>query len=152
MSSPKHAFFHHILLAYTSLLRITTSPPPPKEPSPTDSKRVSLASGSEDAEHEHEHEASETTPLLPPRSMPASHPHLPLANGVNGHTPTENGVEGGSGPGAKGGKKEKLGLIVRYGAKEIGKDAIRALPAVILGTLLNILDGVSCQCSPVSLE
>ncbi|KZV70927.1 hypothetical protein PENSPDRAFT_578682 [Peniophora sp. CONT] len=43
----------------------------------------------------------------------------------------------------EGGQKEKLQTRIRHGAKEVGRDAVRAIPAVILGTLLNVLDGVS---------
>lgn len=30
----------------------------------------------------------------------------------------------------------------------LGRKALRAIPAVVLGTLLNVLDGISCTCSP----
>lgn len=46
--------------------------------------------------------------------------------------------------------KEKLRTELRM-APEHAATAVKAIPAVLLGSLLNILDGVSCECLSICL-
>lgn len=43
-------------------------------------------------------------------------------------------------------KRAALTATTKHYAKDVGATALRSLPAVLLGMLLNILDGVSCEC------
>ena len=49
-----------------------------------------------------------------------------------------------------GGAKARVGVRVGVqGVGRVGMEVVRALPAVLLGLLLNVLDGVSCEFSRV---
>ena len=72
-------------------MRITTSPPPPKEPSSTDAKRVSLASGSEDVEHE----VNQTIASDPTATGLYAYPETTTAATTNAATTPLGGVSNG---------------------------------------------------------
>lgn len=70
---------------------------------------------------------SELTSLLPPRS---TSPDSPPCDFTPGPSP----------------EKRKIDLRVK--AREWSVTAMQSIPAVFLGSLLNILDGVSCEYAP----
>ena len=47
--------------------------------------------------------------------------------------------------GSKGAILKNFTYRIARGSAPLAKDALRSIPAVILGTLLNILDGISCE-------
>ena len=68
-----------------------------------------------------------------------------LAELESGHrTYYANGSASANGGASKRGSLTALRARVIRGAGPLATDAVRAVPAVILGTLLNVLDGISC--------
>ena len=107
--------------------------------------------------------AGSPTPVASPRghhkTLPHSNDHEPTpAREADEHTPLlvvtppQNGDAPSSSP-RKGSssRSEKLlktirGTLTRDAAADVATQGLKALPAVLLGTLLNILDAVSCEC------
>ena len=86
----------------------------------------------------HSETSDESVPLL--ADLEASHRTYHTA--ANGHAEPF---------GRKRSALAKIGTGLARGAGPVAKDAVKSIPAVILGTLLNILDGISCEWISVSL-
>ncbi|OSC98639.1 hypothetical protein PYCCODRAFT_1374821 [Trametes coccinea BRFM310] len=81
------------------------------------------------------------------RGTGSSNESIPLLSDLEANTPSYH-TNGNSRPQAVGKRSAKgvvKGVVLRIstGSGPLVKDALRSIPAVILGTLLNILDGIS---------
>ena len=76
---------------------------------------------------------------------------VPLLADLEANHRTYRTANGDSGPELIG-KRSARGVVKKFGSRmvkqsgPVAKDAVKSIPAVILGTLLNILDGISCEC------